>query len=519
MSTSRVLVIGGGMGGLAAAIRLQALGHQVTLVERSAQVGGKLAVLSDAGYMFDIGPSLMTLPELFEELCALAGTRLADELDLVRLDPQFAYHWGDGSRLRIHDDPDATRAALDAFAPGAGGEWERHARRAARIWEVSERTFFAGPMSHPLSLLRRMRSPRDLWDIDSLQTLHRRASRAFSDPRLVQLIGRYATYSGSSPYRAPATLACITHIESAHGCWYPMGGLGVLARLVEDLARRVGVEIHTSTEVTRLEVSGGRVRAAEITGVGADAPSERITTDIATDIVVANADAEHLYRDLLDDAGALRRVQRAARSSSGFVICAGVRSATPDLAHHNIWFSGDYRREFAQIAAGEFPEDPTVYACVSSVTDPSQAPAGAENWFLLVNTPAEREGPAPWPPADPQADRTGGLDRAAATERVLGTLARHGVDLRDRIEVLHTLTPGDLARRYRAPGGAIYGTSSDGRRAAFLRPSNTTRIPNLFLVGGSSHPGGGLPLVTMSARIVADLVGAPGAGGTAGTRR
>jgi phytoene desaturase len=487
---SQVLVIGGGVGGLAAAIRLAVLGHQVTVVERNPVVGGKLAVLSDAGYTFDIGPSLMTLPAVFEELCALAGTSLDAEMDLVRLDPQFSYHWSDGSELVIQDDPAATLAAMDAFAPGSATQWEQYARRAERIWEVSERTFFAGPMGNPWEMLKRMRSPLDLWAIDSLRSLHRSASSALSDPRLVQLVDRYATYSGSSPYRAPATLACITHIESRYGCWYPMGGLGALAATIEKLARRVGVDIRTSTEVIAVHTTAGRITGAELQSVDSGH-----TESFRPDIVIANADAEHLYRDLLGDQRALRKVQRADRSSSGFVICAGVRGLTPGLTHHNLWFSEDYRTEFAQIAAGELPDDPTIYACVSSVTDPSQAPAGNENWFLLINTAPDEAGSE--------------LDPAEATERVLTGLARRGVDLSDRIDVLHTLTPTDLAQRYRAPGGAIYGTSSNGRRAAFLRPSNTTGYPNLFLVGGSSHPGGGLPLVVMSARIVADLIGAP----------
>jgi phytoene desaturase len=487
---SQVLVIGGGVGGLAAAIRLAALGHQVTVVERNPVVGGKLAVLSDAGYTFDIGPSLMTLPAVFEELCALAGTSLDAEMDLVRLDPQFSYHWSDGSELVIQDDPAATLAAMDAFAPGSATQWEQYARRAERIWEVSERTFFAGPMGNPWEMLKRMRSPLDLWAIDSLRSLHRSASSALSDPRLVQLVDRYATYSGSSPYRAPATLACITHIESRYGCWYPMGGLGALAATIEKLARRVGVDIRTSTEVIAVHTTAGRIIGAELQSVDSGH-----TESFRPDIVIANADAEHLYRDLLGDHRALHKVQRADRSSSGFVICAGVRGLTPGLTHHNLWFSEDYRTEFAQIAAGELPDDPTIYACVSSVTDPSQAPAGNENWFLLINTAPDEAGSE--------------LDPAEATERVLTGLARRGVDLSDRIDVLHTLTPTDLAQRYRAPGGAIYGTSSNGRRAAFLRPSNTTSYPNLFLVGGSSHPGGGLPLVVMSARIVADLIGAP----------
>lgn len=492
---SRVVVIGGGVGGLTAAIRLVGLGHDVTLLERRDVLGGKLATLHDAGYTFDIGPSLVTLPHVFDEVFASAGTSLADEVDLVRLDPQFRYHWRDGASLTVRDDPERTAAAFDGFTPGAGDAWRRFDARGRRIWDVSVRTFFAGPMSDPWSLARRMRSPLDLVAIDPLRSLHHVARRSFDDPRLQQWVGRYATYSGSSPYRAPATLACIPHVEARYGAWYPIGGLGVLRDALERVARRAGVEVRCNAEVTRL-----LDRSGAVTGVELD-DGERIDADV----VVANCDAEHLTRDLLDDRAAYRRVRRARRSTSGFVVCVGARGPTPRvdrgdgrdaegapavIGHHTVWFSGDYRREFDDLAAGRFPDDPTVYACVSSVTDPSQAPEGGENWFLLVNTASGIH-----------------VDREAATDVVLGALERHGVELRSRAEVLHTLTPADLAERYRAPGGAIYGTSSDGRRAAFRRPANRGPRRGLYLVGGSSHPGGGLPLVTMSGGIVAGMIG------------
>ena len=478
MGASRVVVVGGGVGGLAVAIRRAVAGDRVTLYERNDVVGGKLAEWRAEGHTFDIGPSLVTLPHLFDELFALAGTSIDEQLDLVRLDPQFSYRWSDGSSLVLPDDRDAAREAIEAFSPGQGAAYERFIDHGRRIWETSERTFFAGPMNHPASLMKRMRSPRDLWRIDPLRTLHRAAS-IFDDPRLVQWAGRYATYSGSSPYRAPATLACIPWIEAGYGCWYPMGGLGALRDALGRVARSVGVEIHTGAEVTSIDTASGRVRSVRLADGGVT----------PTDVVIANADAEHLYRDLLGDRRGLRRVQRAERSTSGFVVCAALTGTTEGLAHHNVWFSDDYRREFDEIAAGGFPTDPTVYACVSSVTDPTQAPAGEENWFLLVNTAA---GIA--------------IDADRATEAVFAVLERHGVDMAGRARVLATLTPADLEQRYRAPGGAIYGTSSNGRRAAFVRPRNLTGIDGLYLVGGSSHPGGGLPLVTMSARIVDEAI-------------
>ena len=469
-----VLVVGGGVGGLATAIRLRAAGHAVTVLERNEVAGGKLAVHVRDGFTFDIGPSLVTLPHVFDELFRCAGTSLADELSMVRLDPQFTYRWRDGRELVMRD------AGCDA--PG----WREFVEHGRKIWDVSERTFFAGPMDHPWSLARRMRSPRDLLTIDPLRTLDASARRFFDDPHLVQWAGRYATYSGSSPFRAPATLGCIAHVESAYGCWYPMGGLGALRDALVRVAERIGVDVRGGAEVVEITTvtTGSTPSSGAVTGV-------RLVDGVTltASIVVANADATHLYRDLLPNRRALHRVRRARPSTSGFVLLIGATGTTPGITHHNVWFSGDSRREFDELSAGRMATDPTVYGCVSSVTDASQAPADHENWFLLVNAPAGT-----------------GVDREAMTDRVLDRLAVQGVMLRDRALFTETITPDDLAARYRSPGGAIYGTSSDGRRAAFVRPSNRGAVPGLYLVGGSSHPGGGLPLVATSARIVSEMI-------------
>lgn len=484
-----VAVVGAGVGGLAVAIRLRAAGHDVVMLERNDHVGGKLTTHTDAGYTFDVGPSLLTLPHVLDEVFACAGTSLDAEVDLVRLDPQFAYHWPEGTSLHVHDEPDATAAAFERFAPGSGAAWRRFDERGRRGWDVSERTFFAGPIERPLALFRRMRSPADLVAIDPLRSLDRAARSAFDDPRLQQWVGRYATYSGSSPYRAPAALACIPHVESRYGCWHVRGGLGALRDALHRVAARIGVSIRTGAEVERLLTASahGGSSASRIAGVQL-AGGERVDAEV----VVADVDARQLYGELLDDRRALRRVRRAEPSTSGFSLCVGRRGSTPGLRHHNVWFSGDYRAEFAALDSGRFPEDPTIYACVSAVTDPTQAPSGAENWFVLVNVPAAID-----------------LDVDRCTRLVLDRLRARGIDLEDGIEILHTMTPRDLARRDRSPDGAIYGTSSNGRRAAFLRPSNRGSVSGLFLVGGSAHPGGGLPLVAMGARMVADLIGAP----------
>ena len=476
---AEVVVIGGGVGGLAAAIRLRAASHQVTILERRTEVGGKLAVVEREGFRFDAGPSLLTLPSVFDELLRCAGTCLSDEVPLHRLDPQLHHRWPDGSAFDTRDGPAATAAAMERFSPGAGAAYRRFEARGARIWDVSRRTFLAGPMTGGLALMGRMRSPLDLPAIDPLRTLDTAARAVFTDPRLVQWAGRYATYSGSSPRRAPATLACIPSIEAREGVWYPPGGLGVLRDALVRVALERGVEVVTEAEVATVEVAGGGVRGVHTTA------GERHRADV----VVANVDAEHLFGDLMPAPRAHRRATSVGRSLSGFVLLAGVRGTTPGLAHHTVWFPEDGAAELRQLDDGAFADDPTIYGCVSSVTDATQAPPGHENWFLLVNAPHGRR-----------------VDRPAYRDLLLERLAARGTDLRSRLLFTECLGPADLAERYRSPGGAIYGTSSNGRRAAFLRPGNRGPHRGLYLVGGSSHPGGGLPLVAMSAQIVAGLV-------------
>ncbi len=478
----KVVIVGTGVGGLCTAIRLRAAGHEVSMYERNDVAGGKLATFERDGFTFDIGPSLLTLPHLFDDVFRVAGTSLDHEVDLVRLDPQFRYFWADGGRLVVHDDNDATAEAFDVFAH-AGRQWRDLNEHGRRIWEVSERTFLAGPMSGALDLASRLESVQDLRTIDALRTLNDAGLDAFDSGHLRQWLNRYATYSGSSPRRAPATLACIPHIEAEFGCWYPHGGLGALLTALVQCAMRIGVDIHTSSEVTSIRTDGDAVCGVELSGETVDA-----------DVVVANIDAEVLYSNLLADRKALKRVQRADRSTSGFALCIGVDGPTPDIdgapiGHHNVFFSSDSAQEFRQIDAGDLADDPTIYACVSSRTDPSQAPDDAENWFVLVNTP-------------PGAD----IDTQRYRDVILSRLKGHGVDLASRMRFAARITPTDIERYYASPGGAIYGSSSNGWRAAFVRPANRGSRRGLYLVGGSSHPGGGLPLVATSARIVSDMI-------------
>jgi len=486
---ARVVVIGAGLGGLAAAARLAAAGHAVTVCEQADEVGGKLGRALHGGFTFDTGPSLVTMPQVFRDLFDATGGPLERVLDLVRVDPIASYRFADGTRLDAPSDPAAFRAALDAaLGAGSGNDWRRFLERADAIWDAVRVPFLESPLG-PRDLARLSLRARDLATIAPWRTLRGLGRHYLRDDRLRIFLDRYATYTGSDPRRAPAALATVPYVEQRYGAWYVCGGLHRLAAAVRDRALERGATLRLSADVDEVETAGGRVTGVRLRG------GERLVADV----VVANADAAHLYGDLLPGrpgAAGRRRLRRATPSLSGFVLLLGLRGRTPGLAHHTVLFPADYDAEFDALF-GPDPRpvpDPTLYLSVPH--DPAIAPPGCESWFVLVNAP--RQGPVDW--------TAPGL-AATYAERLLDLLAVRGLDVRERVVVREVRTPADLARRSRATGGAIYGTSSNGPRAAFLRPPNRSPVPGLYLVGGSSHPGGGLPLVTLSAKIVADLVG------------
>lgn len=495
---ARVVVIGAGMGGMAAAARLRVKGHDVTVVEASGTHGGKLGTYARDGFVFDTGPSLFTLPAVYRDLFLKTGGPLEDAVELVPLDPGFTYRFADGSSLAM---PGVgvgrgTAAMGEAFGGRAADDWRRLQERAGRMWATTRRPFLESPLSGMGDLVPLARDLGAVRTVAPWQTLRRLGTRTLSDWRARQVLDRYATYSGSDPRRAPAVLATIPYVEATFGAWHIAGGLRQLGDALRARLDERGVEVRLATPATRIVLSAGRVAGVELAGGEA----------LPADVVVANADARQVYGSLLAGqapADPLRRLARATPSLSGFVLLLAVRGRTAGLTHNNVWFPRDYDGEFDAIfGPGPRPvEDPTIYACVPD--DPAMRPEGHEAWFVLVNAPRHSAGGRERGTVDWDAPALAD----AYADRVLARLAERGTDVRDRILWRALRTPADLERATGAPGGAIYGTSSNGTRAAFLRPQNASPIPGLFLVGGSAHPGGGLPLVGLSAEIVANLVG------------
>ncbi|GAA3465904.1 phytoene desaturase family protein [Nonomuraea roseola] len=469
---AEVSVIGGGVGGMVSALLLARSGHEVRLFEQLPRLGGKLAEHRRDGFTFSLGPSLLTLPGVFRDL----GVRR----ELVELRELCHYRFADGSRLTAHRDPLRMAAEVERLAPGQGARWRAFHAWARGCLEASTRTFFAGPLTRPPSEARLS----DLTAVAPGRTLAGLARRSFTDRRLRQYVARYATYAGSNPYQAPAALGCIPAIEHDHGGWYVPGGLPTLADDLARLLEEARVEVRLSARVCEVVAGGGRVRAVRLADGG----------EVGCDVVIANTDAAELYGHLLPDRRRLRHIAALGPSSSAFLLLAGVEGRTEGLAHHSILFSADYRAEFGDLFEHRRPpRDPTVYVGCASVDDPSQAPEGAEAWTMLVNVPARD--PSRWP-LSPQAYR----------DLVLERLAERGHDLSGRLRFVDLFTPADLRERYGAWGGAIYGGAYSGPLAPFRRPGNRGPRRGLYLVGGSVHPGGGLPLVAMGGRIVADLV-------------
>jgi phytoene desaturase len=483
-----VVVIGAGVGGLSAAIRLAAAGRQVVVFEQNRAAGGKMGEIRAAGYRWDTGPSVITMRHVLEDLFAAAGRRLDDYITLQPVEPLTRYFYPDGVILDASRDLTKMTRQIAALDERDVEGYLAYLAYAARLHRITGPTFVYDRPPTWRSFTQV--SLADALKVDPWRKMDTAIRSYVRSPHLRQLLGRFATYVGASPYQAPATLNVIAHVEMTGGVWYPQGGVYTIARSLATLAREVGVEIETGQPVEQI-VTGEN---GDVTGVllndGRLQPAQA---------VIANVDVTTVYQKLLPpEAGhsRLARLTRLEPSCSGFVLLLGVNRQHPELAHHNIFFSSDYPREFDDIfRRGLPPEEPTVYVAITSKTDPTHAPAGAENWFVLVNAP----------PVGPAFDWA--AHRDAYRERVLARLAAFGLDIRPHIQTERILTPVDLAQMSGAWRGVLYGISSNKPLTAFRRPHNRAAdLPGLYFVGGTTHPGGGVPMVMLSGRVAAGMV-------------
>lgn len=476
------VVIGGGLGGLATALRLAAAGWRVTVCEQGKALGGKMNVFERGGFRFDTGPSLITMPWVFEELFEACGAKLSEHVELVPVKPLADYVFDDGTRFTYTTRLPEWLEVVRQLEPRDAGGFFKFMELGARLFALSRETFLRRPALAPPDA-RVLKSLRHMPFRNAWGNYHAAVAAHFRSPHLRQMFDRYPTYVGSSPYNSPATLAVIPYIEFAFGGWHVRGGLYRLVESLVGLARGLGVELRTCARVERIEREGRRVKGVRL----ADG------THLKADVVVMNGDAG-CTRAMLGMTG--KAQTQGERSLSGFVLLRGVGRKLEGLAHHTVYFSSDYKLEFSQLFdERRFPDDPTVYVSAPSRTDASVAPEGGETLFVMANAPAND---AAWSPDD----------LARARERVFERLSKGGFPEVDSLaSVGDEWTPQRIAHDYLCPGGAIYGTHSHGWRRAFLRPPNRdARVGGLYQVGGSGHPGGGTPTVLLSAEITCGLI-------------
>ncbi|MDX2147824.1 MAG: phytoene desaturase family protein [Planctomycetota bacterium] len=504
-SSKRVVVVGAGPGGLAAAAELAALGFQVDLVEKNAHLGGKLNVCSEGGFTFDMGPTIITLPQVLTGIFERAGRRPSDYVELVNLDPQWRCFYEDGVVLDLVRDVDRMAARLDQQFPleRPGEGYRAIVEFSRRMMRLSGKVFFFRDLGGVADLIFRERPKdpdvaRDALAMRMHSTVAGTIHAKVSEPHVRQMCEHFLQYVGSSPFLAPAILTLIASAQVDHGCWYPMGGTRMVARSLERLCGELGVRFHLGTGVKQIHVGpagAGRSRGGkQLQVLGVELNDG---TQLPADAVVSNCDVQRTYRDLIarpEAIDAQRKIgARYKPACSGVVLYLGLDRRYEHLAHHNFLFSRDSHSEFDDIYHKNIPaRDPTLYIAAPSRTDPDQAPSGGEALYILVHTAAIQQNTPSW-------TAPGGL-MDQYTPVIMDKLRRFGMkDVDERIVVKRTLSPAGIRELYNAEGGAIYGLASHGRLHGGFKPRNRSDVyGGLYLCGGSVNPGPGVPMALMS---------------------
>jgi phytoene desaturase len=494
---AKISVVGAGIGGMSAAARLAKQGHQVTVFENSDQSGGKCRTEWFGDYAFDTGPSLLTLPAVFRDLFLKTGKRIEHVLDISPVDPAFNYNFADGSNVTFPNlsNPKTYQEIEKSFGISASQSWRQIIERSEKMWEASRDSFIESELTSIWPLLLRKNLINQINQISPFTSLRSLSEKLNLDPHLKMIIDRYATYTGSDPRSAPAVLLTIAFVESTFGAWHIKGGIGQLSVALEQRCRDLGVDFEFKSLVTKIVVEQNKVKGVVL--------SDGKT--IKTDLVVSNSDAEYTFNSLIGSEvssarGERRKLKSATKSLAGFSLLLGLdnsKSKPVDVDHHNVYFPENYDLEFDQIFTQKVPvTDPTIYLCAPKDSSMVKG-ADKDAWFVLVNAPRhEPESGWDW--------KDGGQEYA---QKIISKMDDLGLNVTNRLDFMEYRTPADLENYAMAPGGSIYGTSSNSPVSAFLRARNRSKVKGLFCVGGSAHPGGGLPLVGISAEIVAKAIG------------
>ncbi len=484
----KVIIVGGGLGGLSAAIHLKKQGFQVTLLEKNSQLGGKMSEFMVDGFRFDTGPSLLTMPNVIDELFRTVGVDRKSFLEFMPVEPVCKYFWQDRTVLNASTDITKMTSEMRKISIEDANRYADFLQYTKQIYDLTANIFLHAPIHEWQKMLtsQNLKTLFSLHRIDPLHSMHQAIAKYFRHPKIQQLFDRYATYNGSNPYQAPATLNIISYVEHGLGGYYIKGGMYRLVEALQKLAESMGVEIHTNVPVDKIVHQQKQIKGIVVAGEFFEA-----------DYVVCNADVVTAHQDLIDNVSERRKkLKRLEPSLSGMVFLWGINKRHPQLAHHNIFFSADYQSEFQQIfCQRRAPHDPTIYVAITSKTDPTHAPAGMENWFVLLNMPYLETG-QDWR-----------LETNRMRDTIFSKLKNAGIDVAPAIETENVFTPVDFQKLYGSNRGSIYGISSNQRSTAFRRPANRSRdIQGLYFAGGSTHPGGGIPLVLLSGKMTAQLI-------------
>jgi len=485
----RAAVIGSGLGGLSAAIRLASRGFRVEVYETNGGPGGKAHSFTEAGFRFDTGPSLITMPFVIKELFDYANDDINSYITFEKLEILCKYFFTDGTTINAYSEIAKLIKEVESKTSDTAEHLIKYLDHCRNIYELTSRIFLFSSLHEISSYLnfKAFKTLLQIFRIDPFRTMNQANSSYFKDEKLIQLFNRYATYNGSNPFLAPATLNIIPHVEYNLGGFVIKGGVYNLSLALYKLALNKGAEFHFNSRVEKIETKNGRVRSIET-----------VKEKKKFDIIISNADVHNTYKFLLNDVHSrhAKRYMNLEPSSSALVFYWGIKSVTNSLEIHNIIFSGNYKKEFEELFGRKtIPDDPTVYIYISSRFNPADAPAGFENWFVMINAPYENG--QDWEKDIARA-------RAVMINKIKESL---GIDIDKLIVYEKILTPIELEKQTGSFKGSIYGISSNSRKAAFLRhPNRSKRYRGLYFCGGSAHPGGGIPLVILSGKIAAELV-------------